>query len=346
MSAINYSENEIQAIDALMKANPIFFTREIAAILVLMFARESCMAKQSLIAFLSNYPYLGDRQHVSDALDELIDKKYLILEKDISSGFYKVKINDQIISMLQISYENIADLLKNSREKLECVKTYGKTNSNDNSSLFYQRMQQAQSEICIVYIATEPYISTVSVLKNILANANVKIKLLVADDEICKKLRGTNSPAQKWYDEFKEFNNFQIRVYKKMEGAEIATSTLVDRKILRMTVFDIKNQTTADGYMLEVANAKGYEMNLIHMHYNKFNAIWNSADIYKENIILKLIKKPVFKHTIICIICLILYWRVPNGKIPSLIIPAAFGFFFEKILEIIQENLKKFKKNE
>lgn len=131
-----------------------------------------------------------------------------------------------------------------------------------------------------------------------------------------------------------------------MEGAEIATSTLVDRKILRMTVFDTKKQRTADGYMLEVANAKGYEMNLIHMHYNKFNAIWNSADIYKENIILKLIKKPVFKHTIICIICLILYWRVPNGKIPSLIIPAAFGFFFEKILEIIQENLKKFKKNE
>lgn len=98
--------------------------------------------------------------------------------------------------MLKTSYGQNVSLLEQSREKLECIKTFGKTNSNDNSSLFYKRMQQAQNEISIVYIATEPYISTVSVLKSILTNVNVKIKLLVANDEICRRLRGVNSPAQ------------------------------------------------------------------------------------------------------------------------------------------------------
>lgn len=341
MSAINYSENEIKAMEGLMAACPTFFTREVSAILVLMYARESCMARQSLVAFLSNYPYLDDRQCVSDSLDTLLRKNYIVQEKDSTSGFYKVRINDNIIQMLKISYGEIANLLEKSREKLECVRTFGKTNSSNNASLFYQRMQQAQCEICIVYIATEPYISTVSVLKSILINANIKIRLLIADDEICRKLRGVDSPVQKWHDEFKEFKNFELRVYSSLEGTEIATSTLVDQKVLRMAVFDTMKQRTADGNMIEIVNMNGYEMNLIHMYCEKFNRVWEEADIYKENKFVKLVKKPLFRNSFICIVCLILYLVIPDTKVSSLIIPIIFGFFLEKIMEITQPKIKE-----
>jgi len=341
MSVINYNENEIKAMEGLMSACPAYFTQEVSAILVLMYARESCMARQSLVAFLSNYPYLDDRQCVSDSLDALLEKKYIVKEKDATSGFYKIKINNDIIQMIQMSYGNIASLLESCREKLEYVKTFGKTNSNNNSSLFYQRMQQAQSEINIVYIATEPYISTVSVLKSILTNANIKIKLLIADDRICRELRGVDSPAQKWYDEFKEFKNFEIRVYSSLEGAEIATSTLVDKKVLRMTVFDTMKQRTADGNMLEIINMQGYEMNLIHIYCEKFDRIWKEADIYKENKFVKLVKKPLFRNVSVCIVCLVFYLIIPDTKVSSLVIPIIFGFFLEKIMEMTQPKIKK-----
>lgn len=341
MSAINYSENERKAIESLMVACPTYFTREVAAILVLMYAREFCMARQSLIVFLSNYPYLDNRQYVSDGLDILLDKDYLIKERNSISDFYKIKVNSNIIQMIETSYRDVADLLKSSREKLECVRTFGKTNSNNNASLFYQRMQEAQNEICIVYIATEPYASTVSVLKSILTNSNIKIKLLIANNEICKKLRGVDSPAQKWYDELKEFNNFEIRIYSSMEATEIATSTLVDKNILRMTVFDTMKQRTADGEMLEITNTMGYEMNLIHMHYEKFNRLWDEAEIYKENKVIRFIKKPIFRDVGVCIVCFVFYLIIPNNRVSELLIPIIFGFFLEKVMEITQPRIKE-----
>lgn len=344
MSAIYYSENEIKAMEWLMRESPTYFTREVSAILVLMYARESCMVRESLTAFLSNYPYLNNRQCVSDSLNILLGKDYLVQQRDIGTGFYKIKINDNIIQMLKTSYGQNVSLLEQSREKLECIKTFGKTNSNDNSSLFYKRMQQAQNEISIVYIATEPYISTVSVLKSILTNVNVKIKLLVANDEICRRLRGVNSPAQKWYEEFKEFKNFEIRVYNSIEGTQIATSTLVDQKVLRMTVFDIMKQRTADGYMLEIVNMMGYEMNLIQIYCEKFNKIWQEADIYKENRIIRLIKKPLFINFVICIFCFGLYLFILKNTGSPIIIPTIFGFFLEKIMESVLLKIKELRR--
>lgn len=112
MSAIYYSENEIKAMEWLMRESPTYFTREVSAILVLMYARESCMVRESLTAFLSNYPYLNNRQCVSDSLNILLEKDYLVQQRDIGTGFYKIKINDNIIQMLKTSYGQNVSLLE------------------------------------------------------------------------------------------------------------------------------------------------------------------------------------------------------------------------------------------
>jgi len=118
----------------------------------------------------------------------------------------------------------------------------------------------------------------------------------------------------------------------------------VDQKVLRMTVFDIMKQRTADGYMLEIVNMMGYEMNLIQIYCEKFNKIWQEADIYKENRIIRLIKKPLFINFVICIFCFGLYLFILKNTGSPIIIPTIFGFFLEKIMESVLLKIKELRR--
>lgn len=338
-TALTHEENQI--ISKLMSYNDDNIDIERATLLTVMYSHQYRREKDALIAILSLYPNLVNATILDENLNYYIKEKMLVII--IVNHLQYICVSNLLPQLLSTKYNDIEllNLFSNLRNKPIYIRDLGIVAKGDSYISFLLKLREAHESIFIPMLTTLPYQATVEVLME-QAERGIKIKLLLANQNIAKELKGTVCRAEEWHSIFHKYKNVEIRIFSDKKVSRICTSSLIDDHILTLDIYDPIIHRSSEGNMLEFRNEFGSHLNIIEWLKEIFNDAWNNAKIYKESQIKRLIKSQTFFSIVAILVFFFLYIFLPFDILKGLCI-AAIGYFIRIIWTIVEPILKKYK---
>lgn len=252
--------------------------------------------------------------------DDKIDMTYFEITDDFEKLMEDLTQRNGLADELKKAYSN--------QKPKVCVNPKGTVRSGkSNYTEMLEIIRYARSSVDYAVLTTEPYPATVRALETAAKNG-VSIRILVASEKITREYKAQGSVLDLWRRKFSNFNNVQIKVSEDGTMAELCSSVKVDG-VLRFDVYDHHRTRSLDGYLIEIRNNNGEDINLIHWYEEKFNKIWNNAYSSKQEQLVKRVVSPLTGAIAAVLICVFLYFECRAGS------EVSQGFVDEILLLIV-----------
>lgn len=287
-SGYNYSNEQYDIIKELQPLQR--YDSVTTRLLVLMYTIGYSRAKDELIGILCEYSGLSDKEKLEEAIDKCLEDGLLT---QIKKPYVTICLQDEacrrkFASSLPIPLQKKLDDCRNQylaigRVTVEGILSGAERQGRINEE-FRMLLKDAQREILLPMFNTSASPEVIGILED-RARAGVKIKILLADyDKVVSKYRrGKNSTIKEWTEPLGNIENIEIRVYSKLEYANIYSSVIVDNKICRICVFDVRRERSSAGTLIECKQSEGEDLNLIRLMIDRFDTIWRSSMPYNGN---------------------------------------------------------------
>ena len=257
--------------------------RSAAVLAVVMVTQAHARPEAELVEIVRQYPGLESLQEAKRAIDSLKRRGWLI-----STTSYGSQLTQQAPDLrAQIGKEVgdplIADRLLNMQASLKpFVSVVGPMSDERVYGTYLDLMRNAQQEICLPMLATQPYPDTVAILQE-RANAGVRIRILLGAPALVARWRGepmrkvAEQRIDEWILKLQDHPTAQIRIAQSQQDLEIASCPSFDRRIVRLDIYDPYSQRSLEGVMVEVASPLGMSLNLPRVFQRVFDSAWERA---------------------------------------------------------------------
>lgn len=261
-------------------------------ILLIMATDCYARAKNDLVGILLEYPGLNNSYSIANTLDNLVQEGYIQVETKQGIEIYLMgrKGFEKYLKLFDNDLKQKIMVCRDLCQSSNWVKLYGLltggTSEGELYSTFIKRIKDAQSEILMPMLNTDPHEATIKELKSA-AERGVSIYLLFADyNKVVSKLRNKkDNNAEKWFNHFCDNKNVHIRIYTRLEDAILTSSIIIDGKITRLCIHDPMAERSSAGIIIE-AYKKNYNLNITELVRDRFFDIWKrSYDFNRSRVV-------------------------------------------------------------
>jgi len=240
--------------------------------------------------FLRRFPEIAEMSSESQeaGLASLLARQ-LITRDQKSDGAEYLRVSNrlQISNLLGIDDDNLSLLIAKAQAKPSwdaSIMMHAGSSVPLTSWLEMLRGASDSIDLCIFASAYE----TVTPIVTRAAQSGVRVRVLVGDPNLVAQVRGgrERGPASEalatWQSLRKSAglsaSHFTVRSIRRHEDLRITGSSLIDKKILRFTIFDPENERGSEGKLLEVASQRpGAAVNLTRIYQTQFDTAWKRA---------------------------------------------------------------------
>ena len=279
-----------------------------ATVAVLMYSRKYHRPQNELTELLSRLAPQLLPIEIEEAVKWLIDNELLIsIEIQHQYHIYEVvadfpKRISKLVNNIDVELK-LVEMVSARREKVH-VRFLNTVSANNNYETLLSSIMNARYSIKYPMLSAAPYETLVNTIKSVAQNG-VKIKILLAEDNIVKKYKGNTkkSRIEDWKYKLNGVPNIEIKGFNEEEPTELCTSILIDEKKLRYVIYDPNTTTSLDGMLLEIENIYGQDINIIKWFNAKFDRAWSQGAKSKKQRILRKVFSLTSCILIIFIIC-------------------------------------------
>lgn len=259
-------------------------SRGAATLAVVMATRQHARPEKELLDIVLQYPGLENLAVAEGALRELRSLGW-VENREIEDASLTAQAGDlrrQIAERLGDSY--VAEVLATLRANLDpsAARVVGPMNDEQVYSTYLELLRSAQTEICLPMLVTSSRLSSVEILRE-RAQAGVRVKILVGAPNVVASIRGPTMRAtaeeriREWVRIFAGLPSAEVRVSHEIEDMWLASCMAIDRRIVRLDIYDPEVQRSLQGIMLEFANPSGLNLNLVRVFVELFDQAWLHA---------------------------------------------------------------------
>jgi hypothetical protein len=259
-------------------------SRGAATLAVVMVTRQHARPEKELLDIVLQYPGLENPAIAEGALRELRGLGWVLnretenatLTRQVSdlTGRIGDRLNDPLVA------ERLSALGPNLDPA--AARVVGPMNDERVYSSYLELLRSAQSQIFLPMLVTSTRLNSVEILQE-RAKAGVRVKILVGAPNIVAAVRGETTRAmaeqriREWRRIFSDLPSAEVRVSYAMEDMWLASSMMIDDRILRLDVYDPERQRSLQGIMLELVDPRGLDLNVVRIFVELFNQAWRRA---------------------------------------------------------------------
>ena len=253
-----------------------------SAIAVVLMSRKHARPQIELVDILRQYQGLEDPITTEQGIQELRQLGWLVdkLYDDVLMAEASSNLGSE--AARRVGDPSFAFELEALHFSLQPYISYLGEMTPDVYTSYLKILANATSEVSLPMLATTPNIASVDVLQE-RAKHGVKVRVLLGSPELTAQLRGAHMTQTAkdaiagWVGHAKGLKTFDVRVTDRLEDARLATSFLVDDRLLRLDAYDPVNQRSLDGILLQFDSPTGMTLNIIGVFRDLFNSAWQDA---------------------------------------------------------------------
>lgn len=144
-------------------------------------------------------------------------------------------------------------------------------------------LEHAKDKIDI-WVTASSYDSLIPIIQR-KTDQGVIVRIMTGDPAVVARLRGRSerehalNAIEKWRSLAKiTSGNIEVRAIRRMADLGLAGSSLIDEKVLRITVFSPSHERGSDGKLLAItAESAAQSPNLINLYSERFEIAWRRA---------------------------------------------------------------------
>jgi hypothetical protein len=259
-------------------------SREAATLAVVMATRQHARPEGELLDIVLQYPGLEHRANAEAALRELRALGWVVnqdsdsLRLTVQSPELRERIGDRLHD------PNVAKQLAELHTNLDssAARVLGPMSDDAVYSTYLDLLRGAQDEICLPMLVTSSRLASVDILRD-RAEAGVQVKVLVGAPEVVASMRGETMRGiaadriGEWARKLGDLPAVEVRISHRVEDMWLGSCMIIDGRVVRIDVYDPSRQRSLQGIMLELANPRGLELNLIRIFVELFRNAWDRA---------------------------------------------------------------------
>jgi hypothetical protein len=260
-------------------------SRGAATLAVVLVTRQHARPERELLDIVLQYPSLENLATAEAALRELRTLGWVI-NRDTESALLTEQVPDlrgKIADRLSDPpvADQLAALLRSNLDPM-AARVVGPMNDESVYSSYLELLRSAQDDICLPMLVTSTRLASVEILQE-RARAGVRVRILVGTPRIVASVRGETMRAtaeqriKEWTRNFSDLPSAEVRISHKLEDMWLGSSMAIDGKIVRLDVYDPERQRSLQGIMLEVADPRGLNLNVVRIFVGLFEQAWYRA---------------------------------------------------------------------
>jgi predicted transcriptional regulator len=259
-------------------------SRGAATLAVVLATRQHARPEKELLDIVLQYPGLENIAVAEGALRELRELGW-VQTREIENASLTSQapgLRRQIAERLEDT--QVAEILATLRANLDpaAASVVGPMNDEHVYSTYLDLLRSAQTEICLPMLVTSTRLSSVDILRA-RAKAGVRVKILVGAPHIVAAIRGptmrttAEERIREWVRHFDGLPSAEVRVSHAKEDMWLASCMAIDRRIVRLDIYDPEVQRSLQGIMFEFVNPSGLNLNLVRLFGELFDQAWQRA---------------------------------------------------------------------
>jgi hypothetical protein len=259
-------------------------SRGAATLAVVLATRQHARPERELLDIVLQYPGLENLAVAEGALHELRTLGWVVNRETENASLTSQApdLRRQIAERLRDG--QVAEDLAALRANLDPVaaRVVGPMNDEHVYSTYLELLHSAQTEIYLPMLVTSTRLSSVDILRE-RAQAGVRVKILVGAPHIVASIRGptmrttAEERIREWVRNFAGLPAAEVRVSHAIEDMWLASCMAIDRRTVRLDIYDPEVQRSLQGIMLEFANPSGLNLNLVRVFVELFEQAWQRA---------------------------------------------------------------------
>jgi hypothetical protein len=259
-------------------------SRGAATLAVVLATRQHARPERELLDIVLQYPGLENLATAEAALRELRALGWVI-NRDTENALLTQQVPDLRRKIAErLADPPVADQLAALRSNLDpmAARVVGPMNDESVYSSYLELLRSAQDDICLPMLVTSTRLASVEILQE-RAQAGVRVRILVGAPRIVASVRGETMRAtaekriKEWTRNFSNLPTAEVRISHKLEDMWLGSSMAIDGKIVRLDVYDPERQRSLQGIMLEVADPRGLNLNVVRIFVDLFEQAWARA---------------------------------------------------------------------
>ncbi|MER8695036.1 hypothetical protein NKI77_15760 [Mesorhizobium opportunistum] len=234
---------------------------------------------EELISILVRHPGLEDPIKTKQAIEALIQSDLLVESK--ADGVTSVTVRTEgLPPNVEATFAKFSPLRKSVEPGN--IRILGSPREGTAYSSFLQLLGSAERSIDLWTASAASYRSALPILRE-RAEAGVPVRVLMADPNAVMRVRGAaaakaaQDTIDEWRNSFESLTNISFRLYPSTDDFRLSGSVYVDRKALRLTLFDDRVKRGTEGVILELLNPPGIEANLCRLYAHEYDAAWSRS---------------------------------------------------------------------
>lgn len=255
---------------------------------VLLATRTPTRPRAVLVDFIRQFPSLENEAVAELAVDNLMAKGWIMQRHTAMDGQIILGGDVRLAELIaeHLNAPTLAGALREeSRQREIDVKLLGPMMNERVYSSYLERLTRAQTQILLPSMRPSAREGAATVIQG-RARAGVRVKVLLASDDVVKKLWGVaaartyaNVPDE-WRAISQSCPTIEVRTCHSILDMALAPSVSIDGCILRLDIYDNQRQRTLDGIMIEVVSFAGLQANLTSLFDREFERAWRRAEPY------------------------------------------------------------------
>ncbi len=259
-------------------------SRGASTLAVVMATRQHARPERELLDIVLQYPGLEDLAVAQGALRELRNHKWVQDNEteDLTLTVQAPELRRAIAE--QLKDPHVAEQLAALRANLDAsaARVVGPMNDENVYLTYRELLKGAQDEICLPMLVTSTNLSSVDILRE-RARAGVRVKVLLGAPGVVAAIRGEPMRAiatdriREWSRNLSGLPSAEIRISHSVKDMWLASCMAIDRRTVRLDVYDPDKQRSLQGMMLELANPQGLSLNVVRVFVEQFEQAWDRA---------------------------------------------------------------------
>lgn len=274
------SNQELEIVNALRRTGVAL---PAATLAVVMSVREHARPVSELADIVRQYQGLEDQSVAEQSIRDLERLGWLVESQSYGASLIHQAPDLQDLLADKLNDPAISQQLREMRSYLAPdVKIVGAMKDRLVYETYMSILSGAQREICLPMLATTPRLEAVPIIQE-RASKGVTVRILLGSPELTARLRGSTmtrtakDSIHGWLGNAENHPNIRVRISNSAEDMQIASSMLIDGRLLRFDVYDPSKQRSLEGVMIQIESPPTLDLNLITQFQRHFNQAWNNA---------------------------------------------------------------------
>lgn len=254
--------------------------------------------RTELINYFRRFSEIADMSSESQevGLASLLERQLIIRDQKLDGDEYlHISSCQQISSLLGVDVEELELRIAEAQRALSWqASIMDHSGSSIPLTSWLEMLMEASSSIDLCIFASAYEVVTPIVMRA--AQSGVRVRVLVGDPNLVAQVRGgrERGPASKalatWLSLRKSSGPgatlIAVRSIKRREDLAITGSSLIDKKILRFTIFNPETERGSEGKLLAVVSEqRESSLNLIRIYQTAFDKAWERANRFGRDAI-------------------------------------------------------------